>query len=41
MDKMTLGMEAGVDPGHIVLDGYPAPPPQKKNGLEMDQWTKV
>jgi len=26
---MALGMEAGLDPGHIVLDGDPAPPPQK------------
>ena len=23
---MPLGMEVGLDPGHIVLDGYPAPP---------------
>jgi len=26
--KMKLGMEVGVDPGHIVLDGDPAAPPQ-------------
>jgi len=26
MDQMPLGMEVGLDPGHIVLDGYPAPP---------------
>ena len=28
--KMPLGTEVGVDPGDIVLDGDPAPPPQKK-----------
>ena len=27
--KMPLGMEVGLDPGDIVLDGDPAPPPQK------------
>ena len=27
--KMTLGMQVGIDPGHIVLDGDPAPPPPK------------
>jgi len=28
--KMKLiGMEVGLGPGHIVLDGDPAPPPQK------------
>jgi len=27
--KMTLGMELGLGPGHIVLDGDPTPPPQK------------
>jgi len=26
---MALGMEVGLDPGHIVLDGDPAPLPQK------------
>jgi len=26
------GMEVGLDAGHIVLDGDPAPPPQKKGG---------
>jgi len=24
--KMKLGVEVGLGPGHIVLDGYPAPP---------------
>jgi len=27
--KMSLGMEVDLYPGHIVLDGDPAPPPQK------------
>jgi len=27
--KMKLGMKAGIDPGHIALDGYSAPPPSK------------
>jgi len=27
--KMSLGMELGLDPGDFVLDGDPAPPPQK------------
>jgi len=27
--KMVLGMEVGLGPGHIVLDGDPAPPPKK------------
>ena len=31
--KMALGMEVGLGPGHIVLDGDPAPP-QKKGGTE-------
>jgi len=26
---MPLGMEVGLGPGDIVLDGAPAPPPQK------------
>jgi len=29
--KMPLGMEVGLDPGHIVLDGYPALPFQKRH----------
>jgi len=28
--KMKLGVEVGLSPGHIVLDGVPAPPPQKR-----------
>jgi len=27
--KMALGMEVGLGPGHIVLDGDPAPLPKK------------
>jgi len=27
--RMKLGMEVGLGPGHIVLDGDPAPPPSK------------
>jgi len=27
--KMKLGMKVGLGPGHIVLDGDPAPPPKK------------
>jgi len=30
--KMKLGMRVGIDPGHIVLDGDPAPPPPKGQG---------
>jgi len=26
---MKLGMQVGLGPGHIVLDGDPAPPPQR------------
>ena len=28
--KMKLGIQVGLGPGHIVLDGDPAPPPQKE-----------
>jgi len=31
--KMKLGMQVGLDPGHIVLDGDPAPPPAKRHSL--------
>jgi len=27
--KMKLGMQVGLGPGHIVLDGNPGPPPQR------------
>jgi len=26
---MKLGVQVGLGPGHIVLDGYPGPPPPK------------
>jgi len=29
MDRMPLGMEGGLGPGHIVVDGNPAPPSKK------------
>jgi len=31
---MKLGMEVGLGPGHIVLDGDPVPPPPKKKGAQ-------
>jgi len=30
---MKLGMRVGLDPGHIVLDGDPAPLPQRGTAL--------
>ena len=30
--KMPLGMEVGLGPGNFVLDGDPAPPPEKGGG---------
>jgi len=27
--KMKLGVQVGLGPGHIVLDGHPANPPKK------------
>jgi len=33
---MPLGMKVGLDPGHIVLDGDPAPPPQKKGNTALN-----
>jgi len=35
--KMSRGMEVGLGPGHIVLDGDPAPPPEK--GAEPPQFS--
>jgi len=32
---MPLGTEVGLGPGNIVLDGYPAPPPQKKGAQPL------
>ena len=31
---MPLGTEIGLGPGHIVLDGDPAPPSQKRGGQQ-------
>ena len=30
---MKLGTEVGLGPGHIVLDGDPAPPPERGTAL--------
>ena len=30
--QMKLGKQVGLGPGHIVLDGNPAPPPSKGDG---------
>ena len=48
---MKLGMEVGLGPGHIVLDGDPAPPPPKGHSLpqfsahiccgQMAAWIKM
>jgi len=35
MDQMKLGMKVGLGPGHIVLDGDPAPP---KKGTGPNYW---
>ena len=37
--KMALGMEVGLGPGHIVLDGGTAPvPPPKGTELSWPSW---
>jgi len=51
MIKMKLGMQVGVSPGHILLDGDPAPPPLKAHSppnfppicvvSQMDGWIKM
>jgi len=33
--KMKLGMQVGLGPGHIVLDGDPAPLPQRGTALPI------
>jgi len=33
--KMKLGTEVGLGPGHIVLDGDPAPPPLKGQSPQL------
>ena len=38
MDQDDIGMEVGLDPGHIVLDGDPAPPPKKKRTAPPNFW---
>ena len=37
--KMTFGMQVGLGPGHIVLDGDPAAPPQRGTALQSSNWT--
>jgi len=37
--RMPLGMEAGLGPGHIVLDGDPAPFPSPKKKLHSPQFS--
>jgi len=32
--KVSLGMEVDLSPGHIVLDGDPAPPPPAKGAQQ-------
>jgi len=32
---MKLGMQIGLGPGHIVLDGVPAPPSPKRGGYPL------
>jgi len=36
---MPLGTEVGLGPDDIVLDGDPAPSPEK--GAELDRWMKT
>jgi len=36
---MALGMEVGLGPGHIVLDGDPAPLPKK--GAELPNFRPI
>jgi len=42
--KMKLGIHVGLGPGHIVLDGDPAPPPPKGSHVYCGQtagWIKM
>ena len=41
--KMPLGTEVGLGPGRIVLDGNPAPPPQKRwqSRIRMSLGTEI
>jgi len=36
--KMKFGVEAGLGPCHIVLDGDPAPPPQKGHSPQFSAY---
>jgi len=38
---MPLGMKVGLDPSDIVLDGDPAPPPQKGGSAPPQFWARV
>jgi len=35
MDQDALGTEVNLSPGHIVLDGDPAPPPPSKAAQQL------
>jgi len=37
--KIKLGTDVGLGPGHIVLDGDPAPPPKKKGSQPTSQFS--
>ena len=39
--KVPLGTEVGVGPGHIVLDGDPAPPPRKGAQQPLTFWSTL
>jgi len=40
--KMKLGMQVGIGPGHIVLDGVPASsPPLKKHSPGRGSWVPI
>jgi len=39
--KMALGMELGLGPVHIVLDGDTAPLPQKAYATLCSMWTQL
>ena len=35
MDQDEIGMQVGLGPGHLVLDGNPVPPPPKGGGAPV------
>ena len=39
--KMKLGMDAGLGPGHIVLNGDPAPTPPQERGHSLPLFDHV